>query len=68
MNRLRICLLCLLAFGLQAQAQTSREELLSHMDLTAGNYANYPVPTALPTPAPDGYEPFYISRLARCNL
>ena len=65
MNRLRICLLCLLAFGLQAQAQTSREELLSHMDLTAGNYANYPVPTALPTPAPDGYEPFYISHYGR---
>ena len=65
MNRLRICLLCLLALGLQAQAQTSREELLSHMDLTAGNYANYPVPTALPTPAPDGYEPFYISHYGR---
>ena len=65
MNKLRICLLCLLAFGLRAQAQTSREELLSHMDLTAGNYANYPVPTALPTPAPDGYEPFYISHYGR---
>jgi hypothetical protein len=35
------------------------------MDLTAGNYANYPVPTALPTPAPDGYEPFYISHYGR---
>lgn len=65
MNRLRICLLCLLIFGLQAQAQTSREELLSHMELTAGNYANYPVPTALPTPAPEGYEPFYISHYGR---
>ena len=65
MNRLRICLLCLLAIGLQAQAQTSREELLSHMDLTAGNYANYPVPTGNLTPAPEGYEPFYISHYGR---
>ena len=65
MNKLRICLLCLLAFGLQAQAQTSREELLSHMELTAGNYANYPVPTGHLTPAPEGYEPFYISHYGR---
>ena len=40
---------CLLAVCLQAWAQTSREELLSHLELTAGNYANYPVPTTLPT-------------------
>ena len=37
MKRFRIILLCLLALGLQAQAPTSREELLSHMELTAGN-------------------------------
>ena len=65
MNRLRICLLCLLVLGLQAQAQTSCEELLSHMELTAGNYANYPVPTGHLTPAPEGYEPFYISHYGR---
>jgi len=58
-------LLCLLLSGLQAQAQTSREELLSHMELTAANYANYPVPTGHLTPAPDGYEPFYISHYGR---
>ena len=65
MNRLRICLLCLLVLGLQAQAQTSREELLSHMELTAGNYANYPLPTGHLTPAPEGYEPFYITHYGR---
>ena len=65
MNKLRIGLLCLLALGLQAQAQTSREELLSHMELTAGNFANYPVPTGHLTPAPEGYEPFYISHYGR---
>ena len=48
-----------------AGAQTSREELLSHMELTAGNYANYPLPTGHLTPAPEGYEPFYISHYGR---
>ncbi len=48
-----------------AGAQTSREELLSHMELTAGNYANYPAPTGHLTPAPEGYEAFYISHYGR---
>ena len=48
-----------------AGAQTTREELLSHIELTAGNYANYPVPTGHLTPAPEGYEPFYISHYGR---
>ena len=63
----RFCLLLslLAASCLTAGAQTSREELLSHLELTAGNYASYPVPTALPTPAPEGYEPFYISHYGR---
>ena len=57
-------LLCLLS-GVAAAAQTSREELLSHMELTAGNYANYPLPSGHLTPAPKGYEPFYISHYGR---
>ena len=65
MNRLKIILFCLLALALQARAQTSREELLSHMELTAGNYANYPFPSGRLTPAPAGYEPFYISHYGR---
>ncbi len=65
MKRTSILLSCLLVFSLGAQAQTSREELLSHMELTAGNYANYPVPTGHLTPAPEGYEPFYISHYGR---
>ena len=55
----------LLLFGWTAGAQTSREELLSHMELTTGNYANYPLPTGHLTPAPEGYEPFYISHYGR---
>lgn len=65
MKRFHISLLCLLLLGWTAGAQTSREELLSHMELTAGNYANYPVPTGHLTPAPEGYEPFYISHYGR---
>ncbi len=65
MSKLRFALLGLLLFGWVASAQTSREELLSHMELTAGNYANYPVPTGHLTPAPAGYEPFYISHYGR---
>ena len=61
----RFTLLFLLFLGWNAGAQTSREELLTHLELTAGNYANYPVPTGHLTPAPDGYEPFYISHHGR---
>jgi short-subunit dehydrogenase len=46
-------------------AQTSRAELLAHLDLAAGNYSNYPNPTGHVTPAPDGYEPFYVSHYGR---
>ena len=65
MKQLRFLLLCLLLLGWSAGAQTSREELLSHIELTAANYANYPNPTGHLTPAPKGYEPFYISHYGR---
>ena len=65
MKHFRFLLLCLLLLGWSAGAQTSREELLSHIELTAGNYANYPNPTGHITPAPKGYEPFYISHYGR---
>ncbi len=65
MKRLTLFALCLVALSWVAGAQTSREELLSHMELTAGNYANYPVPTGHLTPAPEGYEPFYITHYGR---
>lgn len=61
----RLIILLGLLFGFTAFAQTSREELLSHMELTAGNYVNYPIPTGRLTPAPKGYEPFYISHYGR---
>ena len=65
MKHIKLTLLCLLLLGWAAGAQTSREELLSHIELAAGNYANYPLPTGHLTPAPEGYEPFYISHYGR---
>lgn len=47
------------------QAQTSRSELLSHIELASGNYCDYPNPTGHVTPAPAGYEPFYVSHYGR---
>ncbi len=65
MRRLTLFIVCLMALEWTAGAQTTREELLSHIELTAGNYANYPNPTGHLTPAPEGYEPFYISHYGR---
>ena len=52
MKRLLVFFVGLLLLGWAAGAQTSREELLSHLELTGGNYANYPTPTGHLTPAP----------------
>ena len=65
MKRIQLILLCLLLLGLSAAAQTTREELLSHIELATANYACYPRPTGNLTPAPKGYEAFYISHYGR---
>ena len=57
-------IICHLSFSV-ALAQTSRTELRAHLDLASGNYCNYPNPTGHVTPAPDGYEPFYVSHYGR---
>lgn len=46
-------------------AQTSRAELLSHLELATANYCNYPNPSGHITPPPAGYEPFYITHYGR---
>ena len=52
-------------FMFPVEAQTSKSELLSHLELASGNYCNYPNPTGHITPAPAGYEPFYVSHYGR---
>ncbi len=47
---------------ISAMAQTSKAELLAHMELATGNYCNYPNPSGNVTPAPDGYPVIHISR------
>lgn len=56
---------CLSLSLLGANAQRSREEIKANPNLAANNYRDYPVPTAKLTPAPKGYEPFYISHYGR---
>ncbi len=46
-------------------AQRARQEIKDNPNLAANNYRAYPAPTAKLTPAPKGYEPFYISHYGR---
>ena len=57
-------LLGLVAAG--ASAQTSKREMFADIDRTGSTYFAYPGPTQkVLTPAPAGYEPFYISHYGR---
>ena len=53
------------AMACPVSAQTSKSELLAHLELATGNYCNYPLPSGHVTPAPEGYEPFYVSHYGR---
>jgi len=55
--------LCVFALGLSAQNTLS--EISQKKELAGGNMAVYPVPTEALTPAPKGYQPFYLSHYAR---
>ena len=63
-NKFLIPVLLLLSVG--AGAQTSRKEMYREPGRTGSNYFAYPGPSrkAL-TPAPAGYEPFYVSHYGR---
>ena len=66
MNNLRITIFCMVAgLSLGVHAQTSMTELRAHLDLATGNYCNYPSPSGHITPAPTGYEPFYVTHYGR---
>jgi len=56
----------LLLLSLEAAAQTSRKEMYRDPGRTGSNYFAYPGPSQkVLTPAPAGYEPFYISHYGR---
>lgn len=46
-------------------AQTTKEEMTQDLNRTGGVYFAYPVTESHNTPAPKGYEPFYISHYGR---
>lgn len=47
------------------QAQTTKQEVISDLNRTGGVYYAYPVKETLQSPAPKGYEPFYVSHFGR---
>ena len=66
MNRIALLALCLLCCG-AAAAQTAQEELRANRYLSGSNYLDYDRQKATTplTPAPKGYEPFYMSHYGR---
>ena len=66
MNRIALLALCLLFCG-AAAAQTAQEELKANRYLSGSNYLDYDrqLATEPLTPAPKGYEPFYMSHYGR---
>lgn len=55
----------LLCIGLSVFAQTAREAIRANIQLAASNYLAYRGPQRPLTPAPKGYEPYYISHYGR---
>lgn len=64
-NPLRSSLVGLALLPMVGGAQTTREEVYADLNRCGGVYYAYPVTTAENTPAPKGYEPFYISHYGR---
>lgn len=54
----------LLAFSF-AHAQTAKEQIFEDLNKSGGVYYAYPTVESCNTPAPKGYEPFYISHYGR---
>lgn len=65
MKRTLILSLLLLCVAGCAQAQDARSEFMKTPALSGSNYVAYPGPKHRLTPAPRGYEPFYLSHYGR---
>lgn len=67
MKKLATIFLLTISLGLPfvSYSQTTKEEVLSDLNRTGGVYYAYPTPSKPQTPAPKGYEPFYISHFGR---
>ena len=60
-----VLLFAFCAFTLGLCAQSTLDEIRQNKELSGGNMSVYPVPTKALTPAPKGYQPFYLSHYAR---
>lgn len=65
MRRSILFLLTLLLSLPSLRAQTDRDFMAQHPEATGGLYYGYNYTPRASTPAPDGYEPFYISHYGR---
>lgn len=61
----KLILAALAIISISSFAQTTKEELKDNLNKTGGVYYAYPTQKADNTPAPKGYEPFYISHYGR---
>lgn len=57
--------LVVLLLAATADAQSAYDEIKADIDKAGGVYFMYPFDTPSATPAPKGYEPFYISHYGR---
>lgn len=65
MKRTLVLSLILLCVTACVQAQDARSEFMKNPALSGSNYVAYPGPKHRLTPAPRGYEPFYLSHYGR---
>lgn len=65
MMKLKLLALAFLLGLTGAYAQTDRAFMAANPDATGGLYYSYPYGASTVTPAPEGYEPFYISHYGR---
>ena len=65
MKRTLVLSLILLCVTAGVQAQDARSEFMKNPALSGSNYVAYPGPKHRLTPAPRGYEPFYLSHYGR---
>ena len=65
MNKIFKIALAALLLPAMAVAQTAKDEIFNDLNKAGGVYYAYPVSTVEQTPAPKGYEPFYVSHYGR---
>ena len=59
-----LLLACTCAFAQQPRYDTSAD-IYAHIEYAGGVHTMYPTGQPSPTPAPEGYKPFYISHIGR---